>query len=105
MSVEVDDSAARVRNNRATRNAPFMSEEFFIVRGVRAAVFVGVADRPALPALSLVQIDNIVAAKVAEGVDKRRPALLGRPPATSAATMLSIGTRLSTGSAGRSATP
>src|SRR2546428_3896101 len=52
-----------------------MSEEFFIVRGVRAAVFVGVANRPALPVLSLVQIDNIVAADVADGLGKRRPAL------------------------------
>src|SRR5207244_6669627 len=75
MSVEVEDSAPRVRNSRATRSATFMSEEFFVTRGVRAAAFVGVPERPALPVLSLVQVDDVVAADVADGLGKRRPAL------------------------------
>src|SRR5437867_5508062 len=78
MSVEVESSAARVRNSRATRSATFMSEEFFVARGARAAVFVRVAERPALPVLSLVQVDDIVAADVADGLGKRRLTLFLR---------------------------
>src|SRR5438874_3247958 len=50
------------------------SEELLVVGGVRAAVFVGVTERPAVPVLGLVQVDDVAAADMADGLGKRRPA-------------------------------
>src|SRR5206468_1503976 len=47
------------------------SEESFVVGGVRADVFVGIADRTTLPVLGLVQVDDVAAADVADGLGER----------------------------------